>query len=181
MEVVEVEGEPITPEEITTEAGWMTSHRQRGAKALNELSLTRKQNNNDGAGSGAVQASVDGRSRGRKKVRVLRQPNLPKEDIKIVLRPRDGLNVSKISQALLKDGILRAAALKAEETTEDTFRTNNFKNIIVASTPSMERAAKYNRITELSIGGQTHELTAYVTPPEDCTKGVIHNIPAEGQ
>ncbi|KAH9364425.1 hypothetical protein HPB48_000162 [Haemaphysalis longicornis] len=123
--------------------------------------------------------SVDGRLRGRKKVRTLCQLDLPKEDIKIVLRPRDGLNVSRISQALLKDGILRDAALRAEETTEGTFGTNNFKNIIVASTPSMERAAMYNRITELSIGRQTHEITTYVTPPEDCTKGVIHNIPVE--
>ncbi|KAH9372568.1 hypothetical protein HPB48_020858 [Haemaphysalis longicornis] len=97
----------------------------------------------------------------------------------MVLRPRDGLNVSKISQALLKEWILRAAALKAEETTEGTFRTSYFINIIVASTPSMERAAKCNRITKLSIGAQTLEITAYVTPPEDCTKDAVHNIPAE--
>ncbi|KAH9379591.1 hypothetical protein HPB48_023142 [Haemaphysalis longicornis] len=165
MEVLDVEGEPITPEEITTEAGWMTSHRQRGAKSLNELSLTRKQNNNnDGAGSGVVQANVDGRSRGRKKrhVRLFQDANKDKQTNK----------QTKISQALLKDGILRAAALKAEETTEDIFCTNNFENIIVTSASSIKRPAKYNRITELSIGGETQEITAYVTPPEDCSKGV---------
>ncbi|KAH9372428.1 hypothetical protein HPB48_008916 [Haemaphysalis longicornis] len=66
-------------------------------------------------------------------VRVLHQPNLPKEDIKILLRPKHGLNVSRISQALLKDGIRRAAALKAEERTEETCRKNNFKNMIVGA------------------------------------------------
>ncbi|KAH9372168.1 hypothetical protein HPB48_010703 [Haemaphysalis longicornis] len=159
----------------------MTSHHSGAPKALNELSLMRIQNSNDGGGSGAAQGSLDGHFRGRKKVGVPRQPNLPKEDIKIVLRPRDRLNVSRIIQAPLKDGILRGAALKAEETTEDTFRTNNFKSSIVASTAIMERSAKYNRITELSIGGQMHESTAYATPPEDSTKGVIHNFPVENR
>lgn len=42
----------------------------------------------------------------------------------------------------------------------------------------MERAAKYNAIKELPIGEQIHEVTAYAAPPEDTTKGVIHNIPA---
>lgn len=114
MEVVEVEGESISPEDLTSEAGWLTSHRQRSARAL--LQLSPKQGTGKGQ-EGAEPESSSGASRSRqrqrKPPRPARQPQLPREDIKIVLRPREGLDVSKISQAMLRDGILRATKLMA--------------------------------------------------------------------
>ncbi|KAH9373124.1 hypothetical protein HPB48_015905 [Haemaphysalis longicornis] len=95
------------------------------------------------------------RQRQRKPPRPARQPQLPREDIEIVLRPREGLDVSKISQGMLRDGILRARKLTAEGAEEDTLRINALKNIIVASTPSMERAAKYNAIKAIAIAHVT--------------------------
>ncbi|KAH9384458.1 hypothetical protein HPB48_026465 [Haemaphysalis longicornis] len=59
---------------------------------------------------------------------------------------------SKISQAMLRDGILRATKLTAEGAEEDSLRINALKNIIVASTPRMERAVNYNAIKAIPIG-----------------------------
>ncbi|KAH9373123.1 hypothetical protein HPB48_015904 [Haemaphysalis longicornis] len=52
---------------------------------------------------------------------------------------------------MLRDGILRATKLTAEGAEEDTLRINALKNIIVASTPSIKRAAKYNAIKAIPI------------------------------
>lgn len=178
MEAVEVEGEPISPEEITKEAGWLTSHLKLGARALTSMSqppeFPREQ---DGAGSRSMNQRPRAQQQLRRQQRMPFQPHLPKEDIKIVLRPREGLDVTKISFAGLRDGVLDATGLAHEEAEEDVLRIHTTKNIIVASTPSMNRAEKYNAIRKLRIGGKTYEVTAYVAPPEDTIKGVIHNIP----
>ncbi|KAH9372276.1 hypothetical protein HPB48_012143 [Haemaphysalis longicornis] len=74
---------------------------------------------------------------------------------------------------------MTAANIDPTEAEEDTVRTNNDKNVIVISSPSIERAKAYNKITTLKIKEHEHQIVAYATPPEECTKGVIHNIPSE--
>ncbi|KAH9374045.1 hypothetical protein HPB48_005314 [Haemaphysalis longicornis] len=110
-------------------------------------------------------------------VRRPRLPALPREDIKIVIRPRDGLNTSRVSYAQLCDGVLHAAAVSTERVSDDIFRLQPGQNILVVSTPTMENAKKYCSIKEIQVGSQTYATTAYVTPPDDTSKGVIHNIP----
>ncbi|KAH9366073.1 hypothetical protein HPB48_018094 [Haemaphysalis longicornis] len=98
-------------------------------------------------------------------VRRPRLPALPREDIKTVIRPRDGLNTSRVSYAQLRDGVLRAAAVSTERTSDDIFRLQPGQNILVVSTPTMENAKKYCSIKEIQVGSQTYATTAYVTPP----------------
>ncbi|KAG0425386.1 hypothetical protein HPB47_027444 [Ixodes persulcatus] len=107
---------------------------------------------------------------------VSRSP-LSKEDINIVLRPREGLDITKISHAELRDGVLRATSLGCDEAADDLLRINPEKNILVASTPSMEHASKYTAVKELHFGGKSYKVSAYAAPPEDTIKGIIHNIP----
>ncbi|KAH9361754.1 hypothetical protein HPB48_005093 [Haemaphysalis longicornis] len=95
-------------------------------------------------------------------VRRPRLPALPREDIKIVIRPRDGLNTLRVSYAQLRDGVLRAAAVLTERA---------IQNILVVSTPTMENAKKYCSIKEIQVESQTYATTAYVTPPDDTSKG----------
>ncbi|CAN8028887.1 unnamed protein product [Ixodes persulcatus] len=172
MDYVEVAGEDISPEECTAEAGWLVSNRQRGTRALNKLGLTTTSTaKND---SGGRTENRKPRQRHRKQ---RQQPALPREDIKVILRPREGLDVSKVSSARLRDGVFCAIGLKEQEAEGDLLRVNPEKNIIVTSTPSMDRAKKYNSISKICIAGKTYEVTAYAAPPEDTAKGVIHNIP----
>lgn len=167
----------MSPEDITEEAGWLASHRRRGARALVKLSATAEHPLEPGAvGSRAPDRKPRALQPLRRQNRAPRQPHLPSEDIKIVLRPRTGLDVTKVSHAGLRDGVLRATGLTHDEAVEDLLRINSEKNIIVASTPSMQRAQKYD-VKALHIGGKMYEVTAYAAPPEDTVKGVIHNIP----
>lgn len=169
MNCVEVEGEEISPEEFTAEAGWLTSHRQRGSRAIDNIGLRATGTVKDGAG---------GRTTRKPRYRQRPQlPALPREDIKIILRPREGLDVTKVSSAGLRDGVFRAIRLAEQEAEGDLLRVNPEKNLIVISTPSMKRAEKYNSISEICIAGRNYQVTAYAAPPEDTAKGVIHNIP----
>ncbi|KAG0439745.1 hypothetical protein HPB47_016543 [Ixodes persulcatus] len=44
-------------------------------------------------------------------------------DIKIIVRPRDRLNISKPSDALIRDGVLRAATVTIAEAEDDRYRS----------------------------------------------------------
>ncbi|KAG0434366.1 hypothetical protein HPB47_019156 [Ixodes persulcatus] len=178
MVSIEVDGESISPEDITEEAGWLTSHRRRGARALAQLGLTPGHSHGqEGAGSRPTNRQSRAEKQTSRQPRLPRQPPLPKEDIKIVLRPREGLDITKMSHAELRDGVLRATGLGYDEAAEDLLRINPAKNINVASTPSMEHANKYTAVKELRFGEKSYNVTAYAAPPEDTVKGIIHNIP----
>ncbi|XP_077550568.1 uncharacterized protein LOC144163645 [Haemaphysalis longicornis] len=177
MDVVEVEGEAISPEDFENDTGWLSSHRKRSGKALARLNLAQNDSQRQPGTGSASSVSKTPEPKRKQAIRLPRQPRLPKEDIKIVLRPRDGLDVAKLNDAQIRDGVLSAAAIKKEEAEDDLPRTSPKQNIIVVSTPKMAHAEKYNGIRQLCFGKHSYEITAYAAPPEDTTKGVIHNIP----
>ncbi|KAH9375000.1 hypothetical protein HPB48_021711 [Haemaphysalis longicornis] len=165
MDVVAVEGELISHEDFSSKEGWITSHRREGVKAVEKLGQSLEQ---DDAGFP--------KSAGQQ--RAPQASDVPKEDLKIVLRPCDSLDCARCSEALKKDGVLRAANFKAEEVDKDTLRVSTLRNILVVSTPSSERAATYSKTESLTIRDKIDGVVAYVRPPEECAKGIIYNIPA---
>ncbi|KAH7959816.1 hypothetical protein HPB49_014007 [Dermacentor silvarum] len=175
IEVV-VEGEIISPEDFKADAGWMESHRQRRAKILEDLNVEARKDNKNRNQDAEQREATRGRPRHRKQPQAPRLPELPKDDIKIILQPKEGLNVSKTSHVSLRDSILNAAGIHVNDAIIDTLRTN-FKNIIMISTPDMARARRYNGIKAIVIQEKRYEIMAYATSPEDTAKGVIHNIP----
>ncbi|KAG0427807.1 hypothetical protein HPB47_025169 [Ixodes persulcatus] len=104
-------------------------------------------------------------------------PHLPREDLKIVVRPRNGLNVSELSEAQLRDCIARATGIEPEQAADDILRASPKQNTFVISTPSVTRAEAYAKIRELPVGGASYEAMAYATPPDNTSRGVIRNIP----
>lgn len=169
-----VEGENISPEEVTQDQGWQTA----GARRVNAKSR----------GGGPNAAATLSASRGDKHsgaalkskiIRAGRMPVLPKEDTKIVIRPRGGLNISKIGAAAVADAILAAAGIRPDELSQDTLCPNLQQNIMVASTPRRENADRYSRLKQIRISGNIHELCAYETAPHSTCKGVIRGIPLQ--
>ncbi|KAH9384339.1 hypothetical protein HPB48_026341 [Haemaphysalis longicornis] len=181
MPTVEIEGESISPEDYNNAAGWIESYRRRGRRELAQLTLTSPNKGQHGAGYhvDARRGRQDGRprskSRGRRQER--RAPELPPTDVKIILRPKNNLDLQRCSHAVLHDSIRNAAGVNLEEALADTLRINNLRNVIVVSTPSLTRATLYGRIDSLRLGDRTHAVSAYTAPPEGTAKGVIHNIP----
>lgn len=112
--------------------------------------------------------------------RAARMPRiLPKEDTKIVMRLRVGLNVGRIEANIVMSAVLTAAGTPKEYAREDTICTNIAQNIIVVSTPNEARAVKYTQVRHLLIGGSHYETHAYRSAPHGTVKGVIRGIAVE--
>ncbi|XP_070393573.1 uncharacterized protein [Dermacentor albipictus] len=105
-----------------------------------------------------------------------RMPNLPTDDYKIIVRPRDGINVSKYQKDRVHCCIRNAAGVGREAAEEDSVCLNERQNVIVVSTPSEDRARRYGSICKLRIGDREFEASAYRAAPENTSKGVIRGI-----
>ncbi|KAL1487175.1 hypothetical protein MTO96_046625, partial [Rhipicephalus appendiculatus] len=106
-------------------------------------------------------------------------PKLPKEDIKIVVRPQGGLDIVKVGAPVVTAAIFAAASMTEEESAEDTVCPNSHQNIVVISTPKRANADRYAKMRQIHIQGKLHEVNVYETAPDNTTKGVIRGIPIE--
>ncbi|KAL1441334.1 hypothetical protein MTO96_008607 [Rhipicephalus appendiculatus] len=106
---MEVDGEHLTPEDFSETSGWqlVAARRSRGKSAPVErvgAISTGAHPNNDVAVQGR-------RDRGRAKTRIIRggrMPPLPNDDAKIIVRPRGGLNISKVGPTVVAEAIWKA-------------------------------------------------------------------------
>ncbi|XP_070379287.1 uncharacterized protein [Dermacentor albipictus] len=168
---IEVRGEGITPEEAE---GWSTS-----AKRVKQI-MAGKENGESAAIT--RQSRLKTRATFAKRVaasvtKAARMPtDMPKEDTKIVMRPRGGLNVARTEVSIIMSAVMTAARVTKEEAKADTICTNAQQNIIVVSTPDERRATLYSKVKALNIGGRTFEVSAYRTAPDGTVKGVIRGI-----
>lgn len=102
---------------------------------------------------------------------------LPESDIKVVLRPRGGLDLRSVAQASLADAVFRQANIQQNPT--DQIRVQHVANFLLISTPSEERAQKYSAIQSLSLKGRLYEVVTHVPAPSNTATGVIFNIPED--
>ncbi|KAH7953688.1 hypothetical protein HPB49_011219 [Dermacentor silvarum] len=84
-------------------------------------------------------------------------PDLPRGDIKIVLRPRGWLHVSEVTCFELSRAIAAAAQIPANEASEDVVCLNLQHNIVVVSTSKREHADRYVAVGRIDIRGTAHE------------------------
>ncbi|XP_070379787.1 uncharacterized protein [Dermacentor albipictus] len=121
-------------------------------------------------------------------------PALPKDDVKIIMRPTKGLTIKDILIPTLASAILKASQpiqdhlcrtqdgpVKRERITGMDFilRTRPGSNIIILSVSSTEVANVLRRITLLELSGRMHQFNTYVADPDNCYRGVVHGIPAD--
>ncbi|CAN7995598.1 unnamed protein product, partial [Ixodes hexagonus] len=171
---IEVHGENITPEEAE---GWSAS-----GKRIKQI-MTGKENGESAAIT--RQSRPKTRASFAKRVaasvtKAARMPiDMPKEDTKIVMRPRGGLNVARTEVSIIMSVVMTAARVTKKEAKADTICTNAQQNIIVVSTPDERRAMLYSKVKALNVGGRTYEVSAYRTAPDGTVKGVIRGIAVE--
>ncbi|KAH7954902.1 hypothetical protein HPB49_022690 [Dermacentor silvarum] len=160
-----VDGEDISPEEVTQDQGWRSAGVRRvGAKTRTADS------NAPSPQPGARRGKSGGAALKSKVLRAGRMPSLPRNDIKILNRPRGGLDISKIGAVTASDAILAAAGISQEDLCQDTLCPNLLQNIMVASTPKRENANRYVRMRQILISGKVHELSAHETTPHSTSK-----------
>ncbi|KAG0426078.1 hypothetical protein HPB47_026788 [Ixodes persulcatus] len=158
--IVEVPGMEVKPEEC---AGWL--HVKIGKK--NEVQEAK-------ANTRAVRRTMVASTR------AARMPGIsPKEENKIIVRPRGGLNLAKTSAITVMTAIRTATSLTRAETMYDTQCPNVQQNIMVISTPDDLRARKYAGVKEIKIEDRTYDVSAYAAAPDGAVKGVVRGIPVE--
>lgn len=159
--IVEVTREEISPDEHADVNGW-TRVGPRASKAQ--------------ANKMEKQPIITFRKAYARKVtaaatKAARMPHtMPKDKIKVILRPRGGLNISKTPLPTIYATIIQAAKLTKQEAEADTFCPNKEQNIMAISTPDETRAASYARIPSISVNNQVHVVGAYQTAPEWTSK-----------
>ncbi|KAH6920197.1 hypothetical protein HPB50_028815 [Hyalomma asiaticum] len=106
----QVHGEDISEEEFSQDQGWQSAGARRaGAKTRTADS------NAPSPQPGSRRGNSGGAALKSKVLRAGKMPSLPRDDIKIVIRPRGGLNISKIGAATVADAILAAAGISQED------------------------------------------------------------------
>lgn len=163
----EVMGETITPAELAT-PGW--AHIRRKQKAIRNVESPPQQ-----ASVSAQHARSTPRGQRRPTPRIAPIEPFPPNDVKIVLRPRDGLALATLPVAALADTI--QAHAQVTPNCEDQIRIQARSNFIVVSTPSEDRALKYAALSSILIGAERYEVATHVPAPANTALGIIFNIP----
>ncbi|KAH8027708.1 hypothetical protein HPB51_007258 [Rhipicephalus microplus] len=104
-------------------------------------------------------------------------PPLPKDDIKIILRPHKGLAVKDILGYELSTAVIDACH-RHFDGGSFMLRVHPGSNIIIVSTPHEHVAKELREITHLNIRGRVHSFNSYVADPEDVLRGIVHGIPS---
>lgn len=193
---VEVDGVEISPDQFTRSHGWKTAGEkikqggavnpsltrrtqasQGGAKATTDVSS--QATDLGGATRNDLRQSTQKRINKGKLLKGARLPDLPRDDTKIIMRPRGGLRVSEVSRPEVSRAITTAAQVSATEARDDVICLNNQQNIIIVSTPVRERADKYAAVQCIDIRGTSHAVSTYESAPRGTVKGVIRGVPLE--
>lgn len=166
-----VHGEDLTPDDT---AGWVLPGGKR---------IKNGKNNESGESASAAKQSRPrerenfARRIAREATKAARMPSvMPRDDVKIIIRPRGGLNIARTEASMLMSAILTATRIRKEEAMEDMVCPNPVQNIIVVSTPDEHRARLYARLRNLTIGNNNYEVWAYQAAMEGTVKGVIKGI-----
>lgn len=169
-----MEGEPISPKECTGDHGWYEYHR----KTKNtDLARRRSQGGDVSRTEGGKNFREARKAPRQPRRKGPKEPELPRDDIKLIMRPRNGLDLRKCSPAEILNRVRRAAGMEAPPTEDDVLCINAVRNVFLISTPDMDRAGKYRTVQRIQLRDRIHEISTYVAPPEGSAKGVIHNVP----
>ncbi|KAL1417179.1 hypothetical protein MTO96_000660 [Rhipicephalus appendiculatus] len=177
MMEVTVDGEDLPPELFSKDFGWQTAVARRSS---NKATVARSLETKTAGFAPNAGGSAGGRQNGervkKKVIKAARMPPLPKEDAKIILRPRGGLDVSSVGVTTVGRAIMKASGIDEAKASSDVICPNLQQNIVVVSTPDRENASRYTRIKTIEVASKLHEVNAYEAAPHSTCKGVIRGI-----
>ncbi|KAH7936820.1 hypothetical protein HPB49_005576 [Dermacentor silvarum] len=101
-------------------------------------------------------------------LKAARLRQLPKDEIKIIIRPKGELIIPKVGSPTVTTAIFQAIQLTPEERQDDTICPIVQLSIIVVSTP---------RELNTNVNGTIHKVNVYKSAPDKTAKGVTCGIP----
>ncbi|KAH8038357.1 hypothetical protein HPB51_001140 [Rhipicephalus microplus] len=122
----------------------MTAYGRKNSKGMRTATTTRERTPTRGGQKGGGRTAAP-RNAYQRIVAISRLPQLPRDAYRIIVRPKDGLNVTKVSQIRFEQALAMAAALAPAEIEEDTICTNGTQNIYVVCTPHEKNACARGR------------------------------------
>ncbi|KAH7955834.1 hypothetical protein HPB52_004078 [Rhipicephalus sanguineus] len=168
---VTVEGEDISPEECM-QSGWTTAISKRKTQGTPaQGGQTHSSQRGGGIGGARTPAGVKKRI-----IAASRLPPLPRENYRIIVRPRGGLNVKNVSQIKVAHALASAAQLAPAEIANDIVCSNVMQNIFVVSTPEEKNARAYSKVELITVGGANYEVGSYLAAPDNTCKGVVKGV-----
>ncbi|KAH7953726.1 hypothetical protein HPB49_011739 [Dermacentor silvarum] len=106
-----------------------------------------------------------------------RLPLLPKNDYKVIFRPRETFTFARWQTDQIANSIKRASNQPIRACTQTMIvRIEPQQNIAIASVPDRDYAIKLIGIKSLQLGEKEYAVTAYAATPDNSGKGVIHGI-----
>ncbi|KAL1445149.1 hypothetical protein MTO96_045169 [Rhipicephalus appendiculatus] len=172
---VSVDGEELLPEMFLEDLGWQTAVARRSSKRAASAAESKKEEVRPSATTSTGHRK-NGEWNKRRVIKAGRMPPLPKDDAKMIIRPRGGLDVSKAGATTVGKAIMEAAGVGDANSGADVICPNLQQNIIVVSTPDGENARRYTRIKSIVVMGKEHEVSDYEAAPHYTCKGVIRGI-----
>ncbi|KAG0420477.1 hypothetical protein HPB47_003473 [Ixodes persulcatus] len=170
---IEVHGEDIKPEEAE---GWSAS-----GKRIKQI-MAGKENGESAAISRQSRPKTRASFAKRVAASVTKAARMPidmsKEDTKVVMRPRGGLNVGRTEVSIIMSVVMTAARVTKEEDKADTICTNTQQNIIVVSTPDERRATLYSKgvIRGIAVDDTPEEIAENIVNPYNPLAVEAHRI-----
>ncbi|KAL1484709.1 hypothetical protein MTO96_049965, partial [Rhipicephalus appendiculatus] len=133
LSTIAVEGMEVSAE-IFDGPGWATAMGSRRQKIPpnEELAARTVEHNTQPKGPRCPKKS---QSTLHRVVTASRLPRLPKDQIRVIIRPRGGLDVARVDLVLLARAVNMAAKITDDQAREDMICPNRMQNIIVISTP----------------------------------------------
>ncbi|KAH7974265.1 hypothetical protein HPB49_013361 [Dermacentor silvarum] len=96
----------------------------------------------------------------RKSAPASQLPRLPREHIRVIVRPRGGLDIRQTGHFKIAQALIAASGLTSGDVEEDVICPNTVQNIMVTSTPSERNSRAYVRVESIVI-----DRASYKTPP----------------
>lgn len=176
MQPIEIDGEDFR-EDDANDGGWnLVQRKSTGRKKTDAFEfLNRPRIAQDGGRVGAKSGRRIPALR-RKVFAASRMPELPEEHQKIIVRPRNGLDLRKASHYGVSTAIFRAAGISSMEADTDVVCPNVVQNIVVVCTEKESNAKKLLRIKSISVNGKEHEVSVYAAAGDGFVKGVLRNV-----
>ncbi|KAH7944587.1 hypothetical protein HPB52_021404 [Rhipicephalus sanguineus] len=168
-EVEMVEGEAISQEEANA-PGWQTALSKNKRSPRQQEGASTQSVGTAGRCTATAQGVI------RRLAAASRLPRLPRSHIRVIVRPKGGLDLKKVSLIRLAQALATAANLSPEDTKEDIVCPNLTQNILVVSTPESKNAGAYAALCLIRLGSTDYQVSAYTAASDDTCKGIIRGV-----
>ncbi|KAH8037506.1 hypothetical protein HPB51_011655 [Rhipicephalus microplus] len=165
LEVMVVDGEVISQEDAN--APWWQTALGKNKRSPRQQASASSQSEGTAGHHTATTHGV-----ARRLAATSRLLRLPRSHIQVIVRPKRGLDLKKVSLIRLAQALETTAKLSPKETLEDIACPNKTQNIVVVSTPASRNAGAYTALRLIRLGSTEYHVSAYMAASDDTCKDV---------